>query len=109
MQLYLRAPSKSMNKPALELKAFAKTNLLQPGKSQTISFTLTAADLASFDSQNAYWIADAGQYKVSIGASSQNIKSTRAFTVAKDIIVERDHKVLAPQVSINEMNAPMTY
>lgn len=109
VQLYLTAPSKSMNKPALELKAFAKTNLLPPGKSQTLSFILTAADLASFDSESAYWIADAGEYKLSIGASSQNIKSTQTFNLPKDIIAERDHKVLAPQVSINEMKGPVLY
>ncbi|MBD0298496.1 MAG: glycoside hydrolase family 3 C-terminal domain-containing protein, partial [Flavisolibacter sp.] len=103
VQLYLSAPAKKLDKPALELKAFAKTGLLQPGQSQTLTFVINNKDLASFDPQTSSWIAEAGAYKVSIGASSQNIKQTASFALAKDMVVEKDNKVLTPQVSINEM------
>jgi len=103
VELYVSAPTNKLDKPAEELKAFAKTELLQPGKSQTITFTLTPKDLASFDTNTTSWIADAGNYTVKVGASSLNIKATASFNVSKDFIVEKDHKVLAPQVQINEL------
>jgi beta-glucosidase len=103
VELYVSAPTNKLDKPAEELKAFAKTELLQPGKSQTITFTLNPKDLASFDTNRTSWIAEAGNYTVKVGASSLNIKGTASFNVSKDIIVEKDHKVLAPQVSINEL------
>ncbi len=71
MQLYLSAPGKVAPKPALELRAFAKTKTLKPGESQALSFTLTARDLASFDEPSSSWLAEAGTYTVKIGASSR--------------------------------------
>ena len=103
VQLYLSAPAKSMDKPVQELKGFAKTVLLKPGASQTITFTLNANDLASFDTAQSAWVADAGTYSVKIGASSEDIKLTKSFKLAKDIVVEKVHKVLVPLVLINEL------
>ena len=103
VQLYISAPAQKLDKPTEELKAFAKTNLLQPGASQTISFTITAADLASFDTKTTSWIAEAGKYTIKAGASSINIKQTAVFQLAKELTVEKDNKVLAPQVEINEL------
>ncbi len=103
VQLYLSAPAKKSDKPAEELKAFAKTNLLEPGKSQTIIFTLNLGDLASFDTPSSSWIAEAGDYTINIGASSSNIVQTKTFHLVKDWVVEKLDKVLSPQVRINEL------
>lgn len=103
VQLYVSAPTKKLDKPSEELKGFAKTNLLQPGKSQTIMFIINATDLASFDTQSTAWVAEAGNYIVKIGASSLNIKAKASFSLAKDIITEKDNKVLVPQIEINEL------
>jgi beta-glucosidase len=103
VQLYLGAPVKKIDKPTLELKSFAKTALLQPGASQTLTFTINPKDLASFNTDQTVWIADSGNYIVKIGASSEDIKLTNSFTVSKDIIVEKVNKALVPQVFINEL------
>jgi beta-glucosidase len=102
VQLYVTAPKGKLDKPSLELKAFAKTRVLQPGQSQTLTFTINAADLASFNTIRSAWIADAGKYIVKIGASSEDIKQAAGFTVAKEIVTQTVNKVLQPQVSINE-------
>jgi len=82
VQLYVSAPGKSAPKPALELKAFAKTRTLQPGESETVSFSLTPRDLASFDEASSAWLAEAGTYTVKVGASSADIRGTATFTRA---------------------------
>jgi beta-glucosidase len=84
VQLYLAAPGKSMPKPAVELKGFAKTRSLAPGESQTLTFQLTPRDLASFDEASKSWMAEAGTYTIKIGASSEEIRQTATFTKAKE-------------------------
>nr|MBC7612825.1 glycoside hydrolase family 3 C-terminal domain-containing protein [Pseudopedobacter sp.] len=103
VQLYLSAPAHELIKPVEELKGFAKTKLLQPKEKQTIMFTLSAKDLASFDSEKSAWVAETGKYEIKIGASSMNIKQRKSFELAKELTVEKVHPVLMPQVQINEL------
>ncbi|HXB43895.1 MAG TPA: beta-glucosidase [Puia sp.] len=103
VQLYITAPATNTDKPSEELKAFAKTHLLLPGKSQTLSFLISASDLASFDTKSSSWIAEAGDYAIKIGASSIDIKQTKTFKLEKELVAGKTTKALVPQVEINEM------
>ncbi|WP_336727622.1 glycoside hydrolase family 3 C-terminal domain-containing protein [Paraflavisolibacter sp. H34] len=109
VQLYVSAPSGKLDKPAEELRSFAKTALLQPGGSQTLSFTLSAADLASFDTRTSCWITEAGDYTVKAGASSLQIRQRASFRLGKDIVVEKLHKAVAPQAAMNELYSKKKY
>ena len=103
VQLYLSAPSVKFNKPTEELKGFAKTDLLQAGQKQTISFVLNSAALASFYTNSTSRIAEAGKYQVKIGTSSTAIKQTATFNLVADKVVEKCNKVLVPPITINEL------
>lgn len=101
VQLYLSAPSVKLPKPAMELKGFAKTKLLQPGDVQTVKFTLHPRKLASYDTASSSWVAEAGDYTISIGASSKDIRQEGSFILASDVVVEKAHKALSPSRNIN--------
>jgi beta-glucosidase len=102
VQVYISAPTKTIDKPAQELKAFGKTRLLQPGESQVLTFKINAADLASFHTDASAWITDAGNYVLKASASSRDIRQTADFKVLKTIVVEKDHNVLKPEVAIED-------
>lgn len=103
VQLYLSAPSKTIDKPKEELKAFGKTKELKPGESETLTLTLTPKDLASFLESKSAWVAEAGDYKVLVGASSLDIKKTASFKVAKEITVEKVTKSFALDTKFTEL------
>ncbi|MFY1046303.1 glycoside hydrolase family 3 N-terminal domain-containing protein [Chryseobacterium sp. GP-SGM7] len=94
VELYLSAPNQSIDKPKSELKAYAKTKDLKPGESQTIILTLNPKDLASFETAKSAWVAEAGTYKISVGASSLDIKQTTEFSLAKELVVEKVPHIL---------------
>ena len=103
VQLYLSAPSKNTDKPSSELKAFAKTKVLQPGESQTITLTLNPKDLASFVTPKNAWIAEAGSYKVFIGTSSLNIKKEASFTLSKELVAEKTNSSFATDIQFSDL------
>jgi beta-glucosidase len=102
VQAYVSAPGKRMKKPAIELKAFAKTRLLKPGDSETLRFVLKVENLVSFDADRSAWVAEQGEYTLRIGASSSDIKGTAAFVLPGDLVVENVRKALVPQQEIRD-------
>ena len=83
VELYVSAPSGGMIKPEKELKAFAKTKTLQPGQSQTLSFTVSNYELASFNQDANHWEAAAGNYTVRFCSSSDNLRAASIYKLGK--------------------------
>jgi beta-glucosidase len=98
-QVYVTAPKGRLEKPAQELKAFAKTRELMPGESQTLTMTIPVRLLASFDEANSQWLAEAGIYTFRIGNSSRNIATTAQLKIAE--YTEKTTNALAPQQPLN--------
>lgn len=83
VQLYVSAPKGGIEKPVRELKSFAKTKMLQPGESQTLTMTVSAYDLASFNEAASAWETAAGSYSVLFGASVEDIRCTASYKQSK--------------------------
>jgi beta-glucosidase len=106
VQLYLTAPRGSLDKPERELRAFAKTRMLAPGATETVTFRLSTADLASFDPSASAWVADAGKYTVRVAKSSSDEGVHATFTLAKRAVVEQNAHRLAPSAPLTELRSP---
>ena len=82
VQLYAVAPQSELDKPAQELKAFAKTPNLKPEETATVTLKFNVADLASFvEAQNA-WVVEAGTYNIKVGANSRDTRIEFPIEVA---------------------------
>ena len=103
VQLYVAAPAGGLEKPAFELKGFAKTKELAPGESQTLTINVDAYTLASFNEANSAWETAAGTYKVMFGANAADIRATVDIKVKKAQSWEVNN-VLAPAQPVNELS-----
>ncbi|MBR5257170.1 MAG: glycoside hydrolase family 3 C-terminal domain-containing protein [Bacteroidales bacterium] len=95
VEVYVHAPEGGLEKPERELKAFAKTKLLAPGESQTVTVKVDNYGIASFNEATSAWEAPAGNYQVMFGASVSDIRAEAPYKLKKAQSWPV-HNVLAP-------------
>ncbi len=81
VQLYVQDVIATVATPIKSLKGFAKVRL-KPGEMRAVTFKLTPDDLSLFDRDLAR-VVEPGEFRVLIGASSEDIRLKGAFTVTK--------------------------
>lgn len=96
VQLYYSAPyiEGGIEKSAVNLGAFAKTDELAPGESQTVELTMVFDDMASFDEKvNGCYVMDAGEYVFTLRTDAHTVKDDLTFSYEQEdtIIYDDDH------------------
>lgn len=95
VQVYYNPPytNGGIEKAAANLVSFAKTELLQPGASQTINISFAAEEMASFDAYGAgAYVLEGGDYEISINLDSHNKIDTQIYTVGSTVTYGEDNK-----------------
>lgn len=103
VQLYVKAPAGGLEKPAKELKAFAKTKLLQPGESEVVTLSWNLMDMASFNEKSSSWELAKGTYEWMAAASSADVRCTVSQKVSKAQKVKA-HDAMKPAYKIAELD-----
>jgi beta-glucosidase len=80
VQLYVTDPVSGVERPAQELKGFAKL-ALQPGETGTATITLGMRAFAWFDEARGGWVAEAGAFGLRVGASSRDVRGEVTVTL----------------------------
>lgn len=80
-QVYIAPISPKVDRPGKELKAYTKVELAA-GKSKKVTLSLSEEDFAYFDEDLHTFIADAGDYEILVGASSEDIRLKGLCTLA---------------------------
>lgn len=78
VQLYISDPKCTVERPAKELKGFAKV-FLQPGESKNVTLEISKDDLSYFNADNHEWTVEPGEFKALVGPASDDIKTTATF------------------------------
>lgn len=88
VEVYYNPPytNGGIEKAAANLVAFDKTDLLEPGASQTITITISEEDMASFDTYGAgCYVLEKGDYVISINSDSHTVIDSKTYTVASTV------------------------
>ncbi len=103
VQLYVKAPAGGLEKPAKELKAFAKTKLLKPGETEVVTLSWKLMDMASFNEKNSSWELAKGTYQWMAATSSADVRCTVNQKVSKAQKV-KVHDAMKPPYEISELD-----
>ncbi|WP_198653585.1 glycoside hydrolase family 3 C-terminal domain-containing protein [Actinocorallia populi] len=80
VQVYVGDPICSVDRPVRELKAFTKIELA-PGEAAPVEFELRARDLSFFHPVHGRWVLESGDFELSVGSSSRDLRLTATVTV----------------------------
>ena len=83
VQVYVGDPEAQVLRPERELKTFAKVDLA-PGESRELTFDLTARDLSYWHPVLRRWVVEGGEFVVSVGASSRDLRGAATVVVDGD-------------------------
>lgn len=89
VQLYVHAPAGRLKKPWQELKAIAKTPLLQPGESCEVALRCGLEDLASFDEAGMCYVLEPGEYALMVGTGSHNTAPAAALDLPEQLVTRK--------------------
>ncbi len=93
VQIYYSAPyyKGGIEKSEICLVAFDKTDIIQPGKSETVTITFDIADMASYDHKvNEAWIVEEGIYKIILGENVREHIDSFDYVQIGDRIIKYD-------------------
>lgn len=113
VQLYVSCPQGKLGKPARELAAFIKTELLQPGQEELVELSFNIENHASYDDSGATGhafckVLEAGKYFVyggtdSLSASPVEFEESDSIELAETSVVEQLTSAAAPVVEFDRM------
>ncbi|WDZ92715.1 glycoside hydrolase family 3 C-terminal domain-containing protein [Nocardiopsis sp. HUAS JQ3] len=85
VQFYVAKPDSAVSRAPRELKGFTGVTL-EPGGSERVSVLLSREDLAYWEVRADRWVVEGGEYVVSAGASSRDLRAAAAVAVEGDAL-----------------------
>lgn len=84
-QVYVHQQKSALERPEKELKGFSKI-VLKPGERRTVTVPLNHNSFAYFDPARSGWVAEAGDFRIIVGASSRDRRLDGAFRLAQTTV-----------------------
>ena len=106
VEVYYKPPytNGGIEKSSANLIEFAKTDLLQPGESQTVTVTFSIEDMASYDENNAKaYVLEKGDYVISINSDSHTVLDQKTYTAGNDVVYKGENKRVSDDIAASNV------
>ena len=112
VELYVQSPytdydrANGVEKASVELVGLGKTELLEPGESQTVEISFNEGQLKAYDANGAgTYVLDAGTYYVTAGRDAHdavnNVLAAKGYTTADGMTADGDPAMVSEYVPDN--------
>ncbi len=89
LQLYVSKPEAELDQPFQELIAFSKSSLLQPGEEEQLALHFRLSEMASYDSREASWVLEKGDYFLRLGTSSADTAAAARLRLGEKVVTRK--------------------
>lgn len=106
VEVYYKPPytNGGIEKSSANLIEFAKTDLLQPGETQTVTVTFSIEDMASYDENNAKaYVLEKGDYVISINSDSHTVLDQKTYTAGDDVVYKGENKRASDDIAASNV------
>lgn len=89
VEIYYNPPytNGGIEKASVNLIAMGKTDMLEPGESQTLTLSFTEEEMAAYDTYgNGCYVLEAGAYEISLRTDSHTVVTEQDYTVSEEIV-----------------------
>jgi beta-glucosidase-like glycosyl hydrolase len=105
VEVYFSAPQTGLDKPYQELAAYGKTDVLAPGASQTLTISFETTQMSSYDTSQAAYVMDAGDYLIRVGDSSRSTHVEARVRLDDTLVTEKVNHELDDQAPPSELTS----
>jgi len=106
VEVYYNPPytNGGIEKASANLIDFAKTDVLQPGESQTINVSFSEEDMASYDENHAKaYVLEKGDYVISINSDSHTVLDQKTYTAGDDVVYKGENKRASDDIAASNV------
>ncbi|MDR2597563.1 MAG: glycoside hydrolase family 3 C-terminal domain-containing protein [Treponema sp.] len=103
VQLYVSCPDGEIKREYQSLAAFAKTKVLAPGESESLTLAFDLTDLAGYKESSSAYILEAGEYIIRLGSSSRKTQVVGVVSLDETVVTEQCEKVCPLQNKLEEL------
>lgn len=109
VQIYCKAPQGRLGKPSRVLCGYEKTDTLAPGKSQTMTISVSNAQIASYDDSGVTghahcFVLEEGTYRFYAGSDVRSAKEFYHCPQNSTEVISRHEQALAPVESFDRIH-----